>query len=96
MSKIAAALAAVMLLSCATTAKKEGYTPKIVPACPKVKLPDGSYACKYTLEQVKQIYKAGAELDYRRKNDDIQAKDWTYYAVILVSAILSAYSAYKQ
>ena len=75
----------IILASCASSG---GFNPEIVPKCPKVKLPDGSYACKYTLEEVKQIYKAGAELKILREEySSLKKKQWIYLSALATSLV---------
>lgn len=73
----------LILMSCVSSG---GFDPEVVPKCPKVKLPDGSYACKYTLEEVKQIYKVGAEVKIlREENAKLRRNRWIYLSSIAAS-----------
>ena len=80
----------LLLFSCAR------YEPITVPKCPKVQLQDGSYACKYTLEEVKTIYKIGAEVSIlREENAKLRRNRWGYWVTAITGVIVAVVSIVK-
>lgn len=77
-------LVGLLLSSCAT------FQPVVVPKCPKVQLQDGSYACKYTLNDVKLIYKIGAEVSIlREENAKLKRNRWGYWVTTTIGVIVA-------